>query len=439
MQITAARQTAVQTLMRISKSASWSSLTISTAIEKTGLSGGSAAFYTALVYGVLERRITLDACINAHSKIPIKKLQPAVAAILRVAVYQLLYMDKTNDAFAVNESVGLTKAMANDKAAGFVNAVLWGFVREGKTVPLPDNEYDRLSIQYSMPVPLISLWREAYGEEITAALLKAGITPAPTYLRVNTLKTTTEALVALLADCGTEAQPVPEVPGCLKLLSPGAPHKLEAYNRGLFYAQDISSQLCAAALDAQPGMRVLDVCAAPGGKSFLLAQAMENSGGIIACDLHSHRVKLIEKGAARLGIDIITAKRADMLKTHDLGLFDRVLCDVPCSGYGTIRHKPEIKYKPPGDFASLPETQYKLLRNASQYCKGGGLLLYSTCTLSPQENEDVTEAFLRANPAFAPYPLPEILGGKPNVTLTTQFDGDGFYMALMKRGGAAQD
>jgi 16S rRNA (cytosine967-C5)-methyltransferase len=433
-----ARQIAVETLLRVGEGGAWSNRTLDALIEKNGLSRRDGALATALTYGVLERRLTLDACIAAHSKTRPEKLSPVVREILRVTVYQLLYLEKIPDHAAVDEAVELAKTLRMAKAAGFVNGVLRSFLRAGKEIPLPvEPEEEQLAVMYSVPAPLIRLWQQSYGAARTGAILEAGLVPAPLYLRVNTLRTTASALVERLAGEGVEAAVSDFLPACVVVSGQGALHKMKAYEDGLFHIQDSSSQLCALALGVAPGMAVLDACAAPGGKAFILAQEMENTGRLVATELHSQRVALMEKQAKRLGITNLTARQADMTSPPpDLGVFDRILVDAPCSGLGVMRRKPEIKYKPLEEFAELPEIQYRILCAASHYLQGGGKLLYATCTLHPPENEEVVARFLREHPGFAPSPLPAILNpdGKDwQRTLTAERSGDHFYMALLER------
>ena len=427
------RQLAVEALLRVEQNQSWSNLTLDHMLEQSGLDSREGALATALFYGTLERRLTLDACVAAHSQLALAKIAPAVRQILRISLYQLLYMDKIPAHSAVDEGVQLTKTMGLARASGFVNGVLRAFLRADCQIPMPEGPVERLSVQYATPVPLVQLWLDSYGPVVTESVLQASLGRPPVHIRVNTLKTTAEDLQKKLAEQSVEATLHPTVPQCLSVSGQGAIYKLPAYAQGLFHVQDAASQLCVLALDAAPGMRVLDTCAAPGGKAFTMAQYMANQGTLIAAELHPRRVSLMEKQAARLGITCLTGQERDMTIPHpDLtadGLFDRVLCDVPCSGLGVIRRKPEIKYKDLAEFAHLPDIQYKILCQAAQYCKPGGRLVYSTCTLNPAENSAVTQQFLHTHPQFAPAPLPDLLGGDWEYTLTGDHDGDHFYVA----------
>lgn len=432
-----ARQIAVEALGKVNGSKGYSNIVIDKALEQSGLDLRDAAFATALFYGVLERMLTLDHCIAGFSKTPVEKLTPQVREILRVSLYQILYMDSVPDSAAVNEAVNLTRVFRKESAGGFVNGVLRAFLRSGKRVPrMAGSRADQLSIQYSCPVWLVQLWLDSYGEENTEGILKTSLGRPPVYIRVNTLKTTADALSVQLEEEGAVVRRDEMEENCLRVSGTGDVTALPAFQEGLFHVQDKSSQLCVKALDARPGMRVLDICAAPGGKSFTAAQWMHGEGELLAMDLYRARAALVAEGAQRLGICCIAAKEGDASRYNSkLGLFDRVLCDAPCSGLGIIRRKPEIKYKNPEELGEIPQLQYNILSNSANYVKKGGILLYSTCTLNPGENEGVVERFLAEHRDFAPCRLPQSLGSSGHtVTLFPhQGDTDGFFISTMER------
>ncbi len=436
------RTLAAQALLKQEARAAWSSFALDAALEEANLPPREAAFAAALFYGVLERRITLDACIAPYLKTPADKLDAAVRCALRLGVYQLLYMDSVPAHAAVGESVELVKRLRKTQAAGLVNGVLRAFLRAGKPVPLPGGPPDaRLSVEYACPRELAALWLGAYGEARTRAFLAQSLGRPAVAVRVNTLKTTDAGLISLLDAEGVQSRPHTGLPHCLLLETGGAPQKLEAFRQGLFHVQDAASQFCALATGARPGMRVLDACAAPGGKSFTIAQMLQNTGAVIACDLHEKRAGLIGRGAARLGITCLSAAARDMTKPHPElaagGPYDIVLCDVPCSGYGSMRHKPEIKYKPLAEFENITNVQYNILESSSHYCKAGGTVLYSTCTLNPSENDAVAARFLSEHPEFAPRSLcflgDSLSGGAHTRTLMGDCDADGFFLASFTR------
>ncbi len=432
-----ARQIAVEALGKVNGSKGYSNIVIDKALEQSGLDLRDAAFATALFYGVLERMLTLDHCIAGFSKTPVEKLTPQVREILRVSLYQILYMDSVPDSAAVNEAVNLTRVFRKESAGGFVNGVLRAFLRSGKRVPrMAGSRADQLSVQYSCPAWLVQLWLDSYGEENTEGILKTSLGRPPVYIRANTLKTTADALSSRLEEEGAVVRRDEMEENCLRVSGTGDVTALPAFQEGLFHVQDKSSQLCVKALDARPGMRVLDICAAPGGKSFTAAQWMHGEGELLAMDLYRARAALVAEGAQRLGICCIAAKEGDASRYNSkLGLFDRVLCDAPCSGLGIIRRKPEIKYKNPEELGEIPQLQYNILSNSANYVKKGGILLYSTCTLNPGENEGVVERFLAEHRDFAPCRLPQSLGSSGHtVTLFPhQGDTDGFFISTMER------
>ena len=428
-----ARHIAVQALLRLASDGAYSNLALDGLLRQSGLTGRDAAFASALFYGALERQLTLDHILCAHSSRPPAQLSPAVLAILRAGIYQLLYMDGVEDYAAVSESVALTRVFGAAKASGFVNGVLRSFLRAEKKIPPVKGKLSaRLAVEFSCPAWLIDRWTIAYGEPAARRILAASLGKPPLYLRANTTRVTAPELAAKLTEEGIAAVCDDSLSGCLLVEGSAVPERLSAYAEGLFHVQDRASQICARTLGAVAGERVLDVCAAPGGKSFTIAEQMQNEGELIARDLHENRVRLIAAGANRLGLSCIHAAKGDAsLSDETLGLFDRVLCDVPCSGFGIIRRKPEIKYKTWQQVQNLPETQYKILKTASQYVKVGGTLVYSTCTLLPEENEQVTARFLAAHPAFACLSQTTFTGG--------QEDSDGFFVCAMTRAADGEE
>ncbi len=425
--MTDAREAAARALMRMDGAGAYSNLVIDALIAKNGLTPRDGAFAAALFYSTLERMLTIDHILARYSAKPLSALTPAVRASLRLGICQLLYMDGVDDYAAVSESVNLVKALGCARASGFVNGVLRAFLRDGKAVPPAEgSRAERLAVEYSCPAWLVEVWLASYGEEAALRMLAGSLGKAPVYLRANTLLTTPEALCERLASEGAQAVPAAPPDGCVAVRGRLAVETLPAFAEGLFHVQDRASQLCAEALGALPGERVLDACAAPGGKTFTAAERMENRGEVVARDLHRKRADLVEKGARRLGVSIVTASAGDAgIFDPALGKFDRVLCDVPCSGFGVIRRKPEIKYKPRESIQNLPEIQYKILQTSAQYLRSGGRLVYSTCTLLPAENERVVERFLAENEAFVLL-SEEIHTGERE-------DTDGFFTACLER------
>ena len=385
----------------------------------------SAPFVCNLVYGVIERKITLDYILSQYLSQPLKKLNPQVLTILRMGTYQLNFMDKVPVSAAVNESVKLVKKAKCGYASGLVNSVLRKISSAEINLPKTnDNEYD-LSIAYSCPKELVSQYVTDYGYENTESILKASIGSVPLFLRANTLKITADELVEELKKDGIIAQ-VYDSANTVKVIDGNAVFKTNAYKKGHFHAQDLASQICIENLSPQKNDIVFDMCAAPGGKSFTMAEMMENQGMIYSFDLYDHKIKLINDSAERLGISIINAQIGDASIYNDkLPKADKILCDVPCAGLGVIRRKPEIKYKDFGFVDKLCELQYNILNNASLYLKKKGVLMYSTCSLSKKENEEVCEKFLEEHKDFKN-------GGM--VTLFPDKNGsDGFFFAKLIR------
>ena len=432
------RLTVVKMLMKMESSEAYSNLLLDHAFNEAELSDRDKAFAAALFYGVLERRLTLDHVIRTNSKIAFEKLDKAAVQILRTGLYQLLYMPSVPESAAVNESVKMCKKLKCFSAQGFVNGMLRSFIRSGKKISyLGISPEKRLSVEYSCPEWLTEKFISEYGMDFAVRALKASVGKPPVYARVNVLRTTTDKVIAELAKQRIKAAPYPGLVNCIRLEKAGDIEKCAPFRQGLFHVQDISSQLCCLTLRPVVNETVLDVCAAPGGKSFTLAELMGNNGKLYSMDLHDMRVGLIEDGAARLGIKIITAMQNDASKFNGaLPQADRVLCDVPCSGFGVIRRKPEIKYKPPEEFAGLPEIQYQILETSARYVKSGGTLVYSTCTLSRAENDDVADRFAATHPEFMPIVQPVPLSAPGDYKRTYCPDengGDGFFTASFRR------
>lgn len=434
------RQKAFEILLKIHISNAYSNLTLDTYLQKDNMETRDKAFVSALVYGVCERQLTLDYNLSKYLKQPVRKLKPEVLIVLRLGVYQLLFMDKIPVSAAINESVNLVKANRAAFASGLVNAVLRNVSRNGLVLP-EENDDNYFSVKYSCPKWLIDMWTKEYGKENTEDILSRSLGEVPVYIRVNTLKTHTDELISLLEKEGVEAQKCECIEDALVLKKQGSVEKLDAFKKGLFHVQDLSSQLCCKALSAKEGDNVLDVCSAPGGKAFTISQYIKDNGSVTACDIYPARVKLIESGAERLGIKSIKTEVSDASEVNkNFSLFDKVLCDVPCSGLGIIRRKPEIKYKSAQDIDKLHNLQYLILCITAKYVKKRGNLVYSTCSLNPAENTEICKKFLSENKDFV---LCDIEGAesfglvedKMLTVLPAKNDTDGFFIAKFERKG----
>ena len=410
-----ARKTAVKVLAKIEKKGTYSNLAVAEALKNSELTPQDKSLATAIIYGVLDRKITLDYILSKFLKTPINKTEPFTLTVLRSALYQIKYMDKIPESAAVNEAVKIMKSSKFSRNSGFVNGVLRSVLRTDVEIPKGDDAKS-LSVRYSCPLWIVESFLNDYGLEDTKALLGESLKPAPTVLRINTVK----------ADI-SEIEKEYEINGNSVELTKGIDiSNSELYKKGFVYAQDYASQKVVEVLNPKAGDRVLDVCAAPGGKSFTMANLMGNKGEILACDLYPHRVELIRKTAKRLGLDIIKTAIADAtVYNPEFGEFDCILCDVPCSGLGVIRRKPEIKYNALPQLEELKNIQLSILRNAVKYLKKGGKLLYSTCTLRREENEKLVISFQKEyNDLCKVY----------EHTFMPHKDGtDGFYCALFEK------
>lgn len=432
-----ARQTALDVLVRCRTRKAWADAALGPLLRQRGLTGADAALCSRIVYGVLQNQALLDFYLAAWCSQKPEHLQPPLLDILRIGLYQILFLDKIPVSAAVNESVELAKSSGRGSAAGLVNAVLRRAARERDHLPpIPDKDHIAyLSTKYSHPRWLVKRLTALLGEE-TESFLAADNTPAPLTIQVNPLKTRAEDLTAAQ---GVTARPHPWVPGCLELTGVGDLTVLDPFQKGEFLVQDGAAALVARVAGVEPGDRVLDVCAAPGGKSFSAAFAMADRGRIIACDLHENKLKRVQEGARRLGLGCVETVAADgrNFRPEWENLFDTVLVDAPCSGLGIIRKKPDARYKTLESLFTLPVVQDAILRNAARYVRPGGTLVYSTCTILPEENQQVTEAFLAETPEFerTPFDLPEPVGKtEGEITLWPHRHGtDGFYICRMTR------
>ncbi len=432
MQGLAARLLCVRTLIRAVQTKSYGNLALSHALEDAReLDARDKALCTALFQGVTERLITLDACAAVLTKRPAEKLDTEVLCVLRCGIYELLYLH-TPESAAVNLWTETVKKLRKTSAAGMVNACLRGFLRGGKEIPLPADANAALSVRYSVPEALIAALLADYDRETAEQFLADALEVPPIYLRRNPMQGDAAEFLAQ-----THAEPVTAVPEAYRL--PRGTHaETSLAGNAYFHVQDLASQLCCLALDPQPGETVLDVCAAPGGKTFTIAELMQDRGRVLAYDLHENRVRLIRSGAKALKLTCVSAEAGDA-RTTQKPEADRVLCDVPCSGYGVIRRKPDIRYKPLSDAEGLPEIQYAILEAAAKAVKKGGVLVYSTCTVLKRENEDIVRRFLAAHPDFEPekpwqnIPTLAQYGQEMTTLLPEMLGSDGFFLAKLRR------
>lgn len=431
-----ARAAAVRALVRQEQNG-FSGLVLDAVLKKEQLPPRETAFASRLFYGVLERRSLLDACLAACSAKPLSKLDAEVLAILRSGLYQLRYL-RVPDAAAVSEAVELTRVFGKKSAAGFVNAVLRRAAAIRPEEMTFSSETERLSVLCSVSPAVARIFLEAFGGG-AQAVLEAFWQPRPTAIRPNTLRTSLPALALALAEEGAENVRPGEVPGSLLANFAGSPAASARFAAGEFAVQGLSSQFAALSLGAQPGQKVLDLCAAPGGKALLLCQQMQNTGRLFACDAAKNRISLIQRAFERCGVSNAQLLCQDASQYDPrLAGADRVLCDVPCSGLGVLGKKPDIRYKSLDGIEELIALQKAILLRGASYLAPGGRLVYSTCTLNPAENSGVVLHFLRQNPEFRavkPGFVPKDARLEQNLItmLPTAAGFDGFFVACLER------
>ncbi|NMB00990.1 MAG: 16S rRNA (cytosine(967)-C(5))-methyltransferase RsmB [Firmicutes bacterium] len=437
------RQLAVITLNQLEETGGFLRELVDAQIRSNDLTRVDQGLYTELVYGTVRMRANLDYILQKYSSRPLAKIQLSILNVLRSALYQILYLDRIPVSAAVNEAVRLARIFGHEGVVKFTNGILRRVARESATITYPsleDNPVDHISFKYSYPSWIVELWLDWWGLEETLALCQAMNEQPEMHIRVNTLKTTQEEVEAHLTERGCSCSPGRFVPEILKV-HPGHLVISDSWlSEGKYYVQDESSALVAHALQVEPGQVVYDLCSAPGGKATHLAQLMKNQGRIMAFDVSSTRLETVEKNAQRLGISIIETRQGDA--SSDLGLAPapRVLVDAPCSGLGTMRHRPDIRWsKSKEEIRDLVEIQKGILSQAANYVAPGGLLLYTTCSLTKWENHDVAQWFLANHPQFSPDSFPSWFPETPGEpswmkTLLPHRDlVDGFYLAIFRK------
>ena len=431
-----ARKTAVDCLIRCERGG-YSNLVLMQELERSGLDARDRAFCTALFYGTVSRKLTADHLINRFVKRGTASLDVEVLCILRAGIYQLFWMDSVPSSAAVNESVKLCRAFRKSSASGLVNAVLRRCAEQDPDSIWKgiDDRIGMLSVRYSVGQELLSLLDSQYGDRLESVIV-ALQKESSVHVRVNSLRWDVRQAVESLKAEGIEAEET-DIPNCLKVIS-GNPAASEAMRAGRIHIQSYPALFAAMCVGAGPDERVLDMCSAPGGKTVCMAQDMKNRGELTALDIHPSRVKLIKDIAERQGIGIIDAVCADAASFDADGVFDRVLCDVPCSGYGEMAAKPELRYKDPSVSADLPELQYRILCKGARATAPGGRLVYSTCTLLKRENEDIVERFLGENRDFIPakpefIPCSSVAQGNMISFIPNETDAEGFFVAVFTK------
>jgi 16S rRNA (cytosine967-C5)-methyltransferase len=400
------RDIALKILYDINEKDAYSNIALNKYLEGNTLKDIDRAFITEIVYGTVKWRLKIDWVIRSFSSVRLKKISPWILNILRLGVYQLLFTTKVPESAACNESVNLAKKYGHQASTGFVNALMRNIAKSKDSIAYPDKNGDKvqyLSVKYSHPEWMVSRFMNLFGEEFTESLLNTNNGIPQFTVRVNTLKTSRDRLIESLAAQDIEAYPGKYSKDSLIIKNPSSVTRLEAFKNGSFQVQDESSMLVAQVLDPQPEEFIVDACSAPGGKATHIAQLMGNKGIVLARDIHEHKIKLIDDAARRLGTSIVNTEIFDA-STPDYsyeGRADRVLLDAPCSGLGIIRKKPDIKWaKDIDDEKGITELQLKLINNVSKLVKPGGVLVYSTCTIIPEENQDIIRNFIKTNVDF---------------------------------------
>lgn len=429
-----ARNTALRALIACRTGGAWSDAVLKDYMERAGLNPRDAGLCTTLCYGVLQNRALLDYYVDGFLT-GRKRLQPVLRDILRLAVYQILFLDRIPPSAAVNEAVNMAKKQFSPREAGLVNGVLRNLLRNQEQLTLPKD----YAIRYSHPSELVDLMKQSVGKNLEAVLQADNSSPDITAQR-NSLKCTEEQLLQAWDAEGVCYTPHPWCPDCWMLRHTGNVAKLPSFQQGLFQIQDPAARLSVDVLSPQPGWNLLDLCAAPGGKSMAAAMHMKNQGQIVSCDVHGGKLPQITAAAERLGVDIVSTRENDGARfcSEFENRFDGVIADVPCSGLGVIRKKPDIRYKHITDMEALPELQLEILNQGARYVKPGGVLLYSTCTILKRENEDVVHGFLQGHPDFSleDLNLPEGLSSQTPGMLTLYqgiHDCDGFFLCKMRK------
>lgn len=435
------RELAMQVLQKVHVEGAYANVVLVETLREVQLSERDRRFLTELVYGVTKAGASLDYMIGRYVA-DLRKAQPAIRELLRLGFYQIFCMDRVPPSAACNTAVELAKKHGRRGAESFVNGVLRAALREPERAAFPDGRDARsLALRTWHPQWMVERWIRTYGYERTEELCRCNNTSAPLSMRVNTLRTNRDALMEQLAAAGAQVRASAWVPDGIVLDAHGALGELAALREGLAQVQDESSMLVAHILGAEPGMTVIDACAAPGGKTTHIAQRMENRGRILAFDIYEEKIRRIERNAKRLGISIIEAHLSDACEIGAVyaGQADRVLVDAPCSGLGVLRRKPDARWKKSArDAKTLPSLQHAILESAAQTVKKGGVLVYSTCTMEECENAAVVNAFLETHTDFALEEtgrfLPVQKTAERMVQIMPEADGpDGFFIARMRR------
>ncbi|MBP2026631.1 16S rRNA (cytosine967-C5)-methyltransferase [Acetoanaerobium pronyense] len=422
------RKIAYDIIYDVKYNKAYSNIAINKRLKKSDLDYRDRGFITELVYGTLSKLILLDYIIDVNSSISLNKISKSALTVIELSIYQIMFMDSVSEFAAVNEGVKLIKKV-DKRASGYANALLRNISSNKGHVNLENirDKAEKLSVEYSVSKYIVSRFLRIYKEEFTIELLKKLSERPKLTIRTNTLKISSMELEILLTKEGIEVEKSSMIEDAFYIKNLKNIGSNELFQKGYFVIQDISSMLAARELGAEEGEEVLDMCSAPGGKTFYMAQMMNNKGKIDAMDISEHKLKLLSGRASELGVEIINIHKKDATVFDEkmLAKYDKILIDAPCSGFGIIRRKPEIRYKEYLDVKDLPLIQAQIIANAGRYLKPGGTMVYSTCTLEKKENKDIIMSFLENNKGFILENMKELY---PNVDET-----DGFFIAKIKK------
>lgn len=397
------RKVALEVLLRVEKEGGFSHLLLSQAMKKTEVASIDEGLLTEIVYGTMERKLTLDFYLAPFIKKQ-KDMEVWVRMLLRMSLFQIEYLDKVPTYAVIHEAVEIAKKKGHRGIASFVNGVLRSVQRQGvPSLSTIEDPVERLAIKTSHPLWLVKRWIDTYGFDTTTEICETNVKKKPMFVRVNPLKATREKVLSMLEEERIEAIPSPLLDEAI-IIRKGNILKTDLLTNGYVTVQDESSMLAASCVQVEENMQVLDACSAPGGKSTFIAEKMNNTGTVYAHDLHKNKIKLVTGHAERLGLSNIVAQANDareMQTVYEKAFFDRILVDAPCSGFGVIRSKPDIKYnKQPADIERLQSVQLDILQEVAPLLKKDGKLIYSTCTIEESENIQVVQQFLQANRTF---------------------------------------
>lgn len=442
------RELAMDILVRVEQQMAYSNIALNQALQKANLPRNEAGLVTELVYGTIQRLNTIDYLLNRFLSKGVKKLEPWVRNLLRLSLYQIQFLDRIPPHAAVNEAVTIAGRKGHKGISGMVNAVLRNMLRQPEKLQIPTDvpTIQKIALTYSHPEWMVQRWLDQYGEDETIRMCESNNKPPHTSIRVNSRRISPEQLIVQLDEQGIDAVSSAIAPDGIVVQSGGNMAMTPWYTEGDISVQDESSMLVARIVDPQPGMMVLDCCAAPGGKTTHMAELMNDEGTIVAYDIHDHKKQLIDAQAKRLHLNSVQARVGDARElAHELAehTFDRILLDAPCSGLGVIRRKPDLKWaKQESDISEIQAIQFTILNQIHRLLKPGGSLIYSTCTTDYEENQAVIHHFLEVHPEFSlddtvTQQLPELasrLVGDGMVQILPQhYESDGFFIARLRK------